>query len=205
MKLGLISDLHGDIGALERAWGHLAALGADQVVCAGDVVGYGPFPDRVVAFLREQQIPCVVGNHDRWAVARPLGAADPFGGGSPSASTINFLTLLPTHLRIGLEGKIIEVFHGSPRSDMEFVTREQHPPERLDHWLDDLRCDVLVVGHTHEPMVCSTGRGLVVNPGSVISTAKVETSRTFALLVLPALTVTFHAVETGSVIAVRPW
>ena len=39
MKLGVISDIHGDPLALELAWSHLQILGADRIVCAGDVVG----------------------------------------------------------------------------------------------------------------------------------------------------------------------
>jgi predicted phosphodiesterase len=66
MRLGLVSDIHGDPVALELAWAHLITMKVDRIVCAGDLVGYGPFPDRVVAFLQERQIPSVRGNHDRW-------------------------------------------------------------------------------------------------------------------------------------------
>jgi hypothetical protein len=47
--------------------------------------------------------------------------------------------------------------------------------------------------------------GLVVNPGSVISAPVVKTSRTFALLDLDALAVTFHDVESGEPVEVSPW
>ena len=85
MKLGVISDLHGDPVGLELAWSHLTVMGADRIVCAGDLAGYGPFPDRVVAFLKEHEIPSVRGNHDRWALERGPGVRDEFGGGTPSA------------------------------------------------------------------------------------------------------------------------
>jgi hypothetical protein len=51
MKLGVISDIHSDVAGLELAWSHLTVMGADQIVSAGDLTGYGPFPDRVIAFL----------------------------------------------------------------------------------------------------------------------------------------------------------
>lgn len=56
-------------------------------------------------------------------------------------------------------------------------------------------------------MCCRPGRGLVINPGSVVSapTARVETSRTFALLDLATLEVTHHDVATGATVAVVPW
>ena len=85
MKLGVISDIHGDPVGLELAWSHLTVMGADRIVCAGDLVGYGPFPDRVVAFLREHQIPSVRGNHDRWALERGLGVATSSAAALPVA------------------------------------------------------------------------------------------------------------------------
>ncbi len=73
MKLGIISDIHGDACALELAWAHLTVLGVDRIVCAGDLVGYGPHPDRVIEFVREHAIDRVRGNHDRWAIERNQG------------------------------------------------------------------------------------------------------------------------------------
>src|SRR4051794_25536235 len=123
MKLGLISDIHGDPVALELAWSHLIVLGADRIVCAGDLVGYGPFPDRVVAFLRDRQVDAVRGNHDRWALERGAGAPDSFGGGTPGDETLEHLRSLPSHLEVSWGRTIGVVVHGSPRSDMEFVNR----------------------------------------------------------------------------------
>src|SRR3954447_23440293 len=98
MKLGLISDIHGDPLALELAWAHLTVLGADRIVCAGDLVGYGPHPDRGVAFLAEPGVDSVRGNHDRWAVERAAGVPSvpgTFGGGKPSAESVEALKSLP--------------------------------------------------------------------------------------------------------------
>lgn len=205
MKLGLISDVHGDATALELAWAHLTVLGAEKIVCAGDVVGYGPHPDRVVAFLKEHRIDTARGNHDRWALDRPPGAPDPHGGGTPGAEARAFLEGLPTDLILQEGGRIAVVVHASIRSDMEFVTRSTHPPSVLREDLMFLDADLLVHGHTHAPMWYRDRWGLVVNPGSVISAPVVRTSRTFALVDLAELTVTFHDVETGDEVEVAPW
>ena len=85
MKLGILSDIHGDLVALELAWSHLVLLGADRIVSAGDAVGYGPRPDETVEFLRARSIACVRGNHDRWAIERGPLARDPFGGAAEPA------------------------------------------------------------------------------------------------------------------------
>ncbi len=206
MKLGLISDIHGDPAALELAWAHLVTMKVDRIVCAGDLVGYGPFPDRVVAFVKEYQIPSVRGNHDRWAVNRGHGAADEFGGGTPSTDTLKYLADLSPNLVIEAGTRIAVVVHGSPSSDMEFVNRRTHPPAVLRGYLRTLGCDLLVVGHTHQPMWyrCPAGR-LVINPGSVVSMPVIDTSRSFAVADLDSMEVTFHAVESGEPIPLDPW
>ena len=128
MKLGLISDLHGDPVALELAWAHLTVLGADRIVCAGDLVGYGPFPDRVVAFLASTRSPPSAAT----TTAGPSNAARASGTSSAAArrasnrSTIcdaSLSTSLVSHERI-----VGVIVHGSPRDDMEFVNRSSHPP-----------------------------------------------------------------------------
>jgi putative phosphoesterase len=205
MKLGLISDIHGDPVALELAWAHLTFMGADRIVCAGDLVGYGPFPDRVAAFLQEHQVPAVRGNHDRWALERGLGVRDEFRGGTPNAETLEHLRSLPFDLEVSHGRTIGVIVHGSPRSDMEFVNRGSHVPEVLRDDLADLGCDLLVVGHTHLPMWFRCREGLVINSGSLVSMPVVDTSRTFALVDLETLIPTFHDVETGHVIDIEPW
>jgi len=205
-KLGLISDVHGDTAALELAWKHLMALGVESVVCAGDVVGYGPWPDRVVAFLLEHKIPCARGNHDRWALERGLGRPDEFGGGTPSAETLEYLRSLPFDLALVGAGRKGVVVHGSPRSDEEFVSLPRYPASHLRADLEELRVDLLVIGHTHQPMWYRCDRGLVVNPGAVISiSGRTKSSRTFAVVDLAELTVSFHDVGSGRAVVVSPW
>lgn len=205
MKLGLISDIHGDPTALELAWSHLVVLGADRIVCAGDLVGYGPFPDRVSAFLREHAIAAVRGNHDRWALGRGPGGRDDFGGGTPSDETLEHLKSLPFHLEVASGQTVAVVVHGSPRSDMEFVNRSTHAPDVLRDDLSQLSCNLLVGGHTHRPMWFRCPEGLVVNPGSVVSMPVVDSSRTFALVDLETLEVSFHDVESGRERDVAAW
>jgi putative phosphoesterase len=206
MRLGLVSDIHGDPVALELAWAHLITMKVDRIACAGDLVGYGPFPDRVVAFLQERQIPSVRGNHDRWAVSRGPGGPDEFGGGTPSRETLEYLGNLPADFLIEAGTRIGVVVHGSPSSDMEFVNRHTHPPTVLKGYLRALGCDLLVVGHTHQPMwYRSPGGGLVVNPGSVVSMPVIDSSRSFAVVDLARLDVTFHEVESGEPIPLDPW
>ena len=204
MKLGLISDVHGDIDALERAWALLRELGADKVVSAGDSVGYGPEPDRVIAFLIEHEIEAVRGNHDRWALERGLGEREEFGGGMVGRDAFAFLEGLPFDRLVTDGARVVLVVHGSPRSDMEFVNPRTHPGPILRGYLEMTGADVLVVGHTHRPFVYRCDRGLVINPGSVIGRPVVETSQSFALVDLADLSATAYSIETGRPIALPP-
>src|SRR5712691_13000756 len=67
MRIGILSDVHANLVALETV---LAAIGAvDAIWVCGDTVGYGPDPSDVLALLIERKATIVAGNHDR-AVAR---------------------------------------------------------------------------------------------------------------------------------------
>jgi predicted phosphodiesterase len=66
MRFGLIANVHGNLEGLQAALRELDALesGVDRIVCAGDIVGLGPYPNEVVALLRERGIETVRGNYD---------------------------------------------------------------------------------------------------------------------------------------------
>src|SRR3954470_17828493 len=64
MKLGLISDIHADLDHLRRALILLRERGAETILCAGDLVDGESEGNAVVEFVRQQNIPCVQGNHD---------------------------------------------------------------------------------------------------------------------------------------------
>lgn len=75
MNYAIISDIHANSAALERVLEDAEQCGVERVVCAGDVVGYGPDPAGTIRILREREIPTVMGNHD-------VAVADYFGDGT---------------------------------------------------------------------------------------------------------------------------
>jgi putative phosphoesterase len=202
MRLGLISDVHGDIAALERAWEHLTALGVERVVCAGDVVGYGPEPDRVVAFLAEHGIATAAGNHDHWAVRRAARRHDPYGGGRAGSATLAFLDALPPCLMLSIGGRFVVVRHVAPGDDPR---RGRPPVAEVRDYLDLMGAALLVAGHTHAPSWYRTPKGLAVNPGSLVDPALVRSSHSFGVVDLESLEPRFFEVTTGRAVAVAPW
>ncbi len=91
-RLAIVSDVHADVDALCDALAQAERLGCEAVVCAGDLIDYGRFPEETIIVLREKQVPCIRGNHDRWAIER--GQDD--GGRVLSLATMRFLRELPT-------------------------------------------------------------------------------------------------------------
>jgi diadenosine tetraphosphatase ApaH/serine/threonine PP2A family protein phosphatase len=70
MRLGIVSDIHGNLEALETVLADLDRRGVDDLVCLGDFVGYGASPNECVDRLRPRISGAVVGNHDAAAIGR---------------------------------------------------------------------------------------------------------------------------------------
>ncbi|WP_251341990.1 metallophosphoesterase family protein [Haloplanus halophilus] len=164
MRLGVISDIHGNRVALDAVLDDLPTV--DGLVCAGDVVGYNPWPADCVAAVRDRGIPTVMGNHDR-AVARDTGfrfnamaaAGVEYARRRLDADALSWLSDLPDERRV-VDGRV-KLVHGHP----DDPDRYTYPEEFAASMLDDE--DLLVTGHTHVQGHRVFDEGVVMNPGSV--------------------------------------
>jgi protein phosphatase len=197
-RLVIISDVHADLPMLEAALAHADRLGVDRILCLGDLIDYGRFPEQTLARLAARKIPTIRGNHDRWAVTEGSDHA----GWALSQAAFTFLTRLPATWRDTIEGLRVVAWHARPASDMNGI-----PTDAADHELEALlsaaRADVLLVGHTHVPFARRTARGLVANPGALLADAPRHDhlppgGGTFGLLDLPAMTFTVHRATDGA-------
>lgn len=180
-RLAVITDVHGNLSALEAALGTIADLDVSDTYCGGDLVGYGPRPDEVCRMIEERAIPTIYGNYD-YAIARNLDDCGCFYptqkdrevGQASIAWTLahtderskRFMHELPFELRFELGRRRVRLVHGSPRKVNEYLLEERAAStfERIAGLAD---CDVLVFGHTHKPWVREYGGVLFVNCGSV--------------------------------------
>jgi putative phosphoesterase len=158
--VGIISDVHADVHALRDALAHLDAMGCDCILCAGDLVDYGRFPEETLALVHQRGVACVRGNHDRWRLRDP---------GNVSAASQSYLMSLPETLRVAIGEVRFLVVHGTPRSDMGYVNEDEPSTTTIDGWFTDHRVDVIVCGHTHVALVrrCEGGK-MLVNPGMLL-------------------------------------
>lgn len=170
MRLALIADVHSNLHALEVASDLVTEQSPDTVVCAGDVIGYGAFPNECCSEVERLCPLSVAGNHDRAVISGEVSRMNPYAAattlwtsGRLGEQQRNFLSGLKTSVRFDLGGRSVAVFHGSPTDPDEYV-HEDMVTERM---LVETGCEVLALGHTHVPYVRRFGKGLVINPGSV--------------------------------------
>ena len=192
MLVGVISDVHANRVALRAVLEDMPEV--DRLVCAGDVVGYNPWPADCVDALRDRDVPTVTGNHDR-AVVTGTG----FGGNGMAHAGVEharealdddrlaWLEGLPAERRV-LDGRL-KLVHGHP-DDPDRYTYPAMFSERL---LDDE--DVLVMGHTHVQHHERYDDGVVLNPGSVGQPRDDDPRAAYTVVDLGASTVEEHRVE----------
>jgi len=179
--VAIITDIHGNLPALEAALARIEELGIERVFCGGDLVGYGPHPNEVCALIAEREIPTIYGNYD-FAIARDeedcgcayitphdreLGQLSvDWTLAHTSRDAKDFMRSLPFDLRFQVGGIDVHLVHGSPRKVNEYLFEDK--PASLYERLAAAESDpVLVFGHTHKPWVHEYGDVLFVNCGSV--------------------------------------
>jgi putative phosphoesterase len=165
MKIALISDLHGNIPALNAV---LADAGdADRIICLGDIVDLGPEPGAAIAVLRERGIDCLKGNHDPFELG-PIEPAAVWAWtlAQLSADELDWLRELPPSLEYEFEGVRLLCVHGSPRSFDEQVLATTSD-DALREMVAGRVFDVMACGHTHVQLLRKLDGHWIVNPGSV--------------------------------------
>ncbi|WP_299816900.1 metallophosphoesterase family protein [uncultured Roseibium sp.] len=176
MKIAVISDIHGNVLALEAVIADLKTEAPDLIVNLGDCVSGPLWPEETAAILRETDWPTVRGNHDRFVLDDPIekmGPTDAFAAERLSQESLDWLqTTQPT---IRLEDDIF-LCHGTPDNDDRYLSEKVEGPKGHlpdeDTLLRDLKGEtspIVCCGHTHIPRLIrlqETGQ-IVLNPGSV--------------------------------------
>ncbi len=192
MRIGLISDVHANVIALEAALEQLNLRGADTIICLGDLVGYGPSPNEAIDLLRREGVVCTLGAADErlaYGFARRKaprqGVADTILEWTQEVLEprhLQYLQSLPVQQRIQTPAGWMRFFHGSLDDASERINISQDPIT-LGRMLQRHRCTILAAGSTHVPFYRHLPKaGLVVNPGSVGLSLNGEPGADYALL-----------------------
>jgi predicted phosphodiesterase len=189
VRIALLADVHGNLHALDAVLERLADEGVEAYVCAGDLVGYGPAPDECIARIAALPGVCVVGNHDLIALGRlttdrciPLAEESlQWTASRLDPASRSYLESLPATAAMGS----VTVAHGSLSDPQEYVRRpDQFASQFRELALRAPNAEILVLGHTHQPLAVGERRGVLlrgeagiaalsagerylVNPGSV--------------------------------------
>jgi predicted phosphodiesterase len=213
VRVAVISDIHGNLHALEAVLGSIDTDAPDAIWCLGDLVGYGPQPNRCCELVSQQADVCLIGNHDLGVLGRiDLENFSPDAAASANW-TKNVLEDGPRSYLDPLQPSAVQgevgLYHASPRDPVwEYVLAPQAAIASLaavDHAL-------ILVGHSHVALrfgdeeralaLCQDGfevdlsRGRwLLNPGSVGQPRDGDPRAAYLLLDLDAKRAVYHRVE----------
>ena len=192
MIVGLVSDVHGNLPALEAVLADMPPV--DALACAGDVVGYNPWPGECVDVLRERDAETVRGNHDGVVVDDSTfrfndmaRAGADYARERLTEAQLSWLADLPIE-RLAFDGRV-KLIHGHPDDPHRYTYPEDFSPRLLG---DE---DVLVLGHTHVQHAERYAEGIVVNPGSVGQPRDGDPDAAYAIVDLDGLDVDLRRVK----------
>lgn len=175
MRIAAISDIHGNLPALDAVLEDIARRGCDLIVNLGDIASGPLWPRETLERLIPLHLPTIAGNHERQLLADPAGLApsDAHARSALTPAQLDWVRALPPRLRLD----DVLLCHGTPDSDLAYLLEDLAPPglaaapadtvaARLQH-PEARDAAVVVCGHSHTPgqLRLDDGR-LVCNPGS---------------------------------------
>ncbi len=183
VKIGVITDIHNNIDALNAVLDELYSLGVEKIVCSGDIIGIGPRPEETVnriMFLQDN-IECVRGNHDNYLIngipiAVPNDEMMDYGEMEHhkwehrklSQESINFIKALPYTKILKICGKTIYISHYSINEDSKYVNYTSNPSlDDLKTMFQNVEADIIVYGHNHAPSINRESNKWYINSGSL--------------------------------------
>ncbi len=184
MKIAVISDIHGNLEALNSVLEDIKKEGCGKIFCLGDIIMAGPEPketlSRIYALIQSEDFYIIQGNTDKMlsvfsfdAYNRTVKINGVMGSAYLADSRLlneaekEFLKNLPEQKEIELFGIKILLVHGSPRRNNENIYPDMKI-EEIEEMIKDTEADIIFCGHTHTPCGYQTNTNqTVVNAGSV--------------------------------------
>ena len=184
MKIGIVSDIHGNLAALEAVLADIFNLGCEKILFLGDYVLGGPEPSDTLNFCmslsERNNIEMIQGNTDRMISEYSEKLYDELSKSAPvmanalkddvnilSANQKKFLLTLPEYKELTFDGVKVLMVHGSPRKNNENIFPDT-PINIVEEMISGADADLILCGHTHIPCgFQTTTKQTVVNAGSV--------------------------------------
>jgi predicted phosphodiesterase len=175
MRIAAISDIHGNLPALEAVLDDIGRRGADVIVALGDLLAGPLWPRETAERLIALGCPAIRGNHERqtWQCEAQRGEPnDQFAFESVTREQLDWTRALPATLRLAAD---VFCCHGTPTSDLVYLLEDPATGRATLRGEDAIRRDcgelregLLLCGHSHVPrLVELPGGPTIVNPGAV--------------------------------------
>ena len=177
MQIAVISDIHGNCFALDKALEDIHRQGIEQIVCLGDAIQGGAQPGETVQRLREIGCPIVMGNADAWLLAEEGSSEEQvteqqlevraWSLAQLSAQDKAFIQQFQPIIEIALEaGQKLLCFHGSPHSFNDIILPNTSD-DALNQLLAGFDATLFTGGHTHTQQLRRLENATYFNPGSI--------------------------------------
>lgn len=198
-KIGIISDIHATEAPVREAFAAFKKRDVEQILCAGDIAGYGDELEETIDLLTEFNCKSIKGNHEVWYLEKEEN--------SHLSTVDNYLNDLPLNIEMKIEGKDLFMVHASPPDSYTGGIRlldedGELLEEQLNEWkknLLDQTCDILIIGHTHQVFAEIINKTLVINPGSS------KFNHSCAVLTLPEMSIEWIALSGKPISKVWNW
>ena len=175
MKIAVISDIHGNLAALDAVLADIERRSPDLIVNLGDTVS-GPLqPFETAERLMQIGLPTIRGNHERQLLTlqpEEMGSSDRFAWEALHPAQFAWMATLPPNLQVTEDVLLV---HGTPDSDLTYFLETPEDgacrpatPQEVAARAKTARASLILCGHTHLPRMMQLDDGrLIVNPGSV--------------------------------------
>jgi predicted phosphodiesterase len=175
MKIAAISDIHGNLFALDAVLEDIAARGADLIVNLGDILSGPLLPAETADRLMALDLPTISGNHERQVLTMDpadMGASDRYAFDTITEVHRHWLGGLPPVLRPTQD---VFLCHATPHNDVDcyledIIDGELRPATRasIEQRTGPCEASLILCGHSHIPRLARLSNGrIIVNPGSV--------------------------------------
>ena len=184
MKLGIISDIHGNIKALDAVLKEFEEQKIEKIICLGDLIGGAPMSEDVVQRIIEikDRLTIVRGNREKYIIeGMPKVIHDEkmkvskeqldrfeWLRNSLSVSTKKYIFKLPKEIYYQAEGKKIYIAHYPMKEDGNFRKHIKGAiPKENEEMFQGIDSDIYLYGHTHEEIYNKINNKIFINPGAL--------------------------------------
>ena len=205
MKIGVISDIHANIFALDNVLKEMNRYDVSKILVVGDLIGYYYWPKEVVSrLMANEDVICIAGNHEKFLKKTLENAQDAltyrmkYGSGFDlckkelDRNQMNWLLSLPESLSLSFNNISFYLSHGSLNSVDEYIY-----PNTKCSTLDQnySSCDFTIFGNTHYPFIRSYRDKFLLNPGSVGQPRDVSALSSYVVINTENLSIQFNRVK----------